>query len=35
MCIELRTTAGPTPFLYRYTFIADGSGTTIEARRDD
>jgi uncharacterized protein YndB with AHSA1/START domain len=26
----LRTTSGPTPFLYRYTFIADGSDTTIE-----
>jgi uncharacterized protein YndB with AHSA1/START domain len=26
----LRTTSGPTPFLYRYRFIADGPVTVIE-----
>jgi hypothetical protein len=26
----LRTTSGPTPFLYRYRFIADGTATVIE-----
>ena len=26
----LRTTSGPTPFLYRYRFIADGPATVIE-----
>lgn len=26
----IRTTSGPTPFLYRYRFIADGTATLIE-----
>jgi uncharacterized protein YndB with AHSA1/START domain len=26
----IRTTSGPTPFVYRYRFIADGSATVIE-----
>jgi polyketide cyclase/dehydrase/lipid transport protein len=26
----IRTTSGPTPFIYRYRFIADGSATILE-----
>ena len=26
----IRTTSGPTPFVYRYRFIADGSATILE-----
>jgi carbon monoxide dehydrogenase subunit G len=25
----IRTTSGPTPFTYRYRFVADGSGTVV------
>jgi carbon monoxide dehydrogenase subunit G len=26
----IRTTSGPTPFSYRYRFVADGAGTAVE-----
>jgi uncharacterized protein YndB with AHSA1/START domain len=28
--LGLRTTSGPTPFVYRYRFVADGAATAVE-----